>query len=147
VSGTLFTIGFTRSTAEAFFARVEGAEIRVVADVRLERRSQLAGFAKQPDLAFFLRRLSGIDCVDMPQLAPAPADFDAYRRRELSFDAYAAAYLRGLREHAVADRLDAAAFDRACLLCSEAGPERCHRRLAAEHLAAAWPGPWRVVHL
>jgi uncharacterized protein (DUF488 family) len=147
LSPALFTIGFTRSSAEAFFTRLESAGIRIVADVRLKQRSQLAGFAKQPDLAFFLRRLSGITCVNVPLLAPAPADFEAYRRRELSFDDYAAAYLRGLREHAVADRLDPADFERACLLCSEAGPERCHRRLAAEYLAEAWPGGWRVVHL
>jgi uncharacterized protein (DUF488 family) len=147
MSGTLFTIGFTRSTAEAFFGRLEGAGVRTVADVRLKPRSQLAGFAKPPDLAFFLRRLSGIGYVGAPLLAPAAAEFAAYRRGALSFDAYAGAYLARLRAQAVAARLDPGAFDHACLLCSEADAERCHRRFAAEHLADAWAGGWRIVHL
>jgi len=147
MTGAVFTIGFTRSTAERFFARLEAAGVRTVVDVRLKPRSQLAGFAKQPDLAFFLDRVSGIACREEPRLAPAPAAFDAYRRGEIDWDAYAERYERLLREREVAARLDPAAFDRACLLCSEADAGRCHRRVAAAHLAAAWPGEWRVVHL
>jgi hypothetical protein len=33
-----------------------------------------------------------------------------------------------------------------CLLCSEPTPEKCHRRLVAERLAAAWPGV-ELIHL
>ena len=33
-----------------------------------------------------------------------------------------------------------------CLLCSEATPEQCHRRLIAERLAAHWPGV-EIIHL
>jgi hypothetical protein len=42
--------------------------------------------------------------------------------------------------------IDPSDLDGAALLCSEAGPEQCHRRLAAEHLAAAWPDV-TVTHL
>lgn len=147
MGATLFTIGFTRSTAAAFFARLEAAGVRVVVDVRLKPRSQLAGFAKQPDLAFFLERVSGIACREEPLLAPAPAAFAAYRGGGMDWEAYARAYRRELADRGVAARLDPAAFARACLLCSEAGPDRCHRRLAAEHLTAAWSGDWAVVHL
>jgi len=147
VSATLFTIGFTRTTAAAFFQRLEGAGVCAVVDVRLKTRSQLAGFAKQPDLAFFLERVSGIACRVEPLLAPAPAAFAAYRRGALDWEAYAAAYEASLGERRVAARLDPAGFERACLLCSEADAARCHRRLAAAHLAGAWPGDWRVVHL
>lgn len=144
---TLFTIGFTRSTAERFFTRLEAAGVREVVDVRLKRTSQLAGFAKQPDLAFLLRRVSGIDYLEVPLLAPDPAAFAAYRAGTMSWDDYAAAYGRCLDERAVATRLAPATLAEACLLCSEATPERCHRRLAAEHLRAAWGGAWSVVHL
>jgi uncharacterized protein (DUF488 family) len=37
-------------------------------------------------------------------------------------------------------------LDGACLLCSEATPERCHRRLVTEYLGARW-GDVEVVHL
>ena len=53
------TIGFTQSTAEHFFERLIGAGVRKVVDVRLHNTSQLAGFAKAEDLAWFLRRLGG----------------------------------------------------------------------------------------
>ena len=33
-----------------------------------------------------------------------------------------------------------------CLLCSEAKPDKCHRRLVAEYWAAHLPG-LRIVHL
>ena len=33
-----------------------------------------------------------------------------------------------------------------CLLCSEAKPDCCHRRLVAERIAGLWPGV-EVVHL
>jgi uncharacterized protein (DUF488 family) len=33
-----------------------------------------------------------------------------------------------------------------CLLCSEATPEQCHRRLVAERLAARWPDV-EIIHL
>jgi uncharacterized protein (DUF488 family) len=37
-------------------------------------------------------------------------------------------------------------FDGAGLLCSEATPEHCHRRLLAEYLSEQWGGI-RIVHL
>lgn len=147
MTGAIFTIGFTRSTAAHFFARLEAAGVRTVVDVRLKPRSQLAGFAKQPDLAFLLARVSNVACLEETRLAPDPDAFAAYRAGEMGWDAYAAAYVRTLEARDVAGRLEPAAFERACLLCSEATAERCHRRLAAEHLAAAWPGAWRIAHL
>ena len=33
-----------------------------------------------------------------------------------------------------ASTIDRGKLDRGCLLCSELSPERCHRRLLAEHL-------------
>jgi uncharacterized protein (DUF488 family) len=42
----VFTIGFTRSSAEHFFNRLVSAGVRKVVDVRVHNTSQLAGFAK-----------------------------------------------------------------------------------------------------
>ena len=42
----IYTIGFTQSTAEHFFGRLANAGVGRLLDVRLNNRSQLAGFAK-----------------------------------------------------------------------------------------------------
>ncbi len=57
----LFTIGFTQSSAEHFFTRLKESGARRILDVRLNNRSQLAGFAKQDDLKFFAHTLCDID--------------------------------------------------------------------------------------
>ena len=53
----LFTIGFTKTNAENFFTELKDAGVKRVVDVRLNNSSQLAGFAKQADLVYFLRKL------------------------------------------------------------------------------------------
>ena len=51
-------------------------------------------------------------------------------------------------ERSIPVGLDRAIFEsmRCCLLCSEATPEKCHRRLVAERLARHWDGVV-IVHL
>jgi len=66
----IFTIGFTRKTAEQFFTLLEKAGVKRVLDIRLNNVSQLAGFAKKDDLRFFLQRVSGIDYMHRHELAP-----------------------------------------------------------------------------
>lgn len=51
----LFTIGFTRKSAEQFFTVLSEAGVQRVIDIRLNNVSQLAGFAKRDDLRFFLK--------------------------------------------------------------------------------------------
>jgi uncharacterized protein (DUF488 family) len=53
----IYSIGFTKKTAEQFFTLLRGAGIKRLLDVRLNNVSQLAGFAKREDLAFFLKEL------------------------------------------------------------------------------------------
>ena len=44
----------------------------MVYDVRLHNTSQLAGFAKADDLAYFLEKIGGIKYQHQPLLAPTP---------------------------------------------------------------------------
>jgi hypothetical protein len=74
------TIGFTRRSAECFFGRLVAAGARKVIDVRLLNTSQLAGFAKADDLAFFLRGLGDIRYLHEPLLAPTEAMVRALKR-------------------------------------------------------------------
>ena len=64
------TIGFTQSSAERFFDRLRAAGVRRIVDVRRHNVSQLAGFAKGGDLAYFARAILDADYVHELRLAP-----------------------------------------------------------------------------
>ena len=50
---TLYTIGFTKKTAEQFFELLRKHKVKRIIDIRLNNTSQLASFAKMPDLKYF----------------------------------------------------------------------------------------------
>jgi uncharacterized protein (DUF488 family) len=136
----LFTIGFTRKTARQFFGLVRGAGVACVIDTRLNRRSQLSGFAKEQDLEFLVPEVAGARYVVEPLLAPTAEMLEAYQRKELDWDRYERLYRELLAGRGVERKLDRSVFEAGCLLCSEDKPHHCHRRLAAEYLAQAWGG-------
>lgn len=142
----LFTIGFTKTSAEHFFGRLMAAGVRTVLDTRLRSDSQLAGFAKRDDLAYFLRVICNINYRQEPSLAPTAEILDAYREKAITWEEYDRRYLALLSERRVNASLDPSEFDLACLLCSEDKATRCHRRLAAEYLARHWSAI-EVLHL
>jgi len=142
----LYTIGFTQTSAERFFARLLDAGVARVLDVRLQRDGQLSGFAKARDLEYFLRELVGAEYRAVPELAPPLELLTRYREREISWDAYAAEYRALLDERRPETTIAPELLDAGCLLCSEATPEQCHRRIAAEYLAARHAG-LEIVHL
>lgn len=141
------TIGFTKSTAERFFERLATANVRRIIDVRLHNTSQLAGFAKADDLAFFLRKLVGADYLHEPLLAPTDEMLKPYKKGAISWDEYARQFLSLMAERKIEQRLKPEIFDNACLLCSEAKPHQCHRRLVCEYLNGKWNGGLLVRHL
>jgi uncharacterized protein (DUF488 family) len=143
----LFTIGFTRTSAEHFFARLSRAKVRTLVDVRLNNVSQLAGFAKKDDLRYFAASICGIGYDHRPELAPTQEMLDAYRKGEGKGDwpAYARRF-RDLIARRRIEAIDRSALDGACLLCSEDTPHHCHRRLVAEYLRDTW-GDVEIEHL
>lgn len=143
---TLFTIGSSGTTAAHFFSRLRAAGVRTVFDVRLRRSGQLAGFAKAPDLEYLLTELAGIGYHALPAFAPSAELLRAYRAGTCGWDAYAGAYLMLLRERNAAMALGDGIIAGSCLLCAEPAADRCHRRIAADYLAGAFP-PLSIVHL
>lgn len=142
----VYTIGFTKKSAEQFFATLQQSGAQRVVDVRLHNVSQLAGFAKRDDLAYFLRQICGMDYVHLPELAPTKALLDAYRKEHRDWDLYQREYLALLDDRRIAQKPLQRTIANAGLLCSEATPEHCHRRLAVEYLGRHWGG-LEVVHL
>ncbi|MFN8591246.1 MAG: DUF488 domain-containing protein [Thermomicrobiales bacterium] len=141
------TIGFAGKSAERFFALLAEHGVGRVVDIRLRPGGQLSGFAKGSDLAWFLARLNGCDYTHWPALAPSADILDTYRK-DHDWNRYVTRFEALMDERRIPETLDRASFTRqpSCLLCSEATPEQCHRRLVAERLARAWPEV-EIVHL
>ncbi len=78
----LFTIGFTKKSAENFFTRLCNAGVKRVIDIRLNNVSQLAGFAKKDDLNYFLRTICAIEYIHVPDLAPTQDMLDEYKKHK-----------------------------------------------------------------
>lgn len=142
----LYTIGFTKKSAEDFFTRLKRSGAKRIVDVRLNNTSQLAGFAKRSDLEFFLREICGMDYVHVPELTPTQEMLDEYRKTKHDWSAYERGFLALLRKRKIEKTLERALIAGGCLLCSEDEPHHCHRRLVAEYLKSHW-GDVDIVHL
>ena len=134
----IYTIGFTKTSAQHFFERLQEVQARSLSDVRLNNKSQLAGFAKREDLSYFLDAILGIGYRELPILAPTRELLSKYRSHVFSWEQYASEYLALLRERQPEKHLQPNDLMNTCFLCSEPTADRCHRRLAAEFLASAW---------
>jgi uncharacterized protein (DUF488 family) len=130
----IFTIGFTKKTAEEFFTRLIRAGVKRVIDIRLNNVSQLAGFAKRDDLHYFLRTIGGIDYYHRPDLAPTQQILDAFKKNKGSWSVFERDFLTLLTSRTIEREITPELLHEACLLCSEEKPSQCHRRLVAEYL-------------
>ena len=144
---TVSTIGITRTSAEHFFDRLTKSGVKKVVDVRLHNTSQLAGFAKASDLAWFLKAIGGIDYVHAPLLAPSDSMLTAFKKEKGDWGVYQGQFLALMEERRIEERFKAEMFDGACLLCSEAEPHNCHRLLVCDYLNGKWGGRLNVRHL
>lgn len=135
----IFTIGFTKKTAEHFFSSLKQQDLLRVVDARLNNVSQLAGFTKKNDLKYFLREICHIDYIHLPILAPTQEILDAYKKNGGDWRTYENQFLELLTKRKIESSVDSNLISGGCLLCSEATPERCHRRLVAEYFQKHWP--------
>lgn len=134
----VLTIGFTKKSARQFFGLLRESGAKRVVDVRLNNASQLAGFAKKDDLAWFLDRICGLGYLHLPVLAPTKELLSDYRKGRIDWNAYANGFLDLMRKRRIEETVPKEALDAGCLLCSEDQPHHCHRRLVAEYLRDHW---------
>ena len=130
----LYTIGFTGKSAERFFELLEHNQVKKIIDTRVNNSSQLSGFAKGKDLAFFAKQLANIDYEHQLKFAPSKELLGEYRKKEISWDEYTEEYIGLLDERNIRKEVDIVGLHECCLLCSEHTAEKCHRRLLAEYL-------------
>lgn len=144
---TIFTIGFAGKSAKEFFEKLQKAGVKRLIDVRLNNVSQLAGFTKRRDLEYFLQVIADIDYAHYDDLAPTKDILDSFKKmKEIDWSDYERRFTRLMNEREPEERHLPQEFDGACLLCSEATPEHCHRRLVVERLKERW-GNVEIKHL
>ncbi len=142
----LSTIGFTQKTAQEFFKLLKEAKVKRVIDTRLNNVSQLAGFAKKKDLQYFLKEIANIDYIHLVDLAPTKDILDDYKKKKGEWSVYEKKFRDLITKREIEKKLDPKIIVDSCLLCSEAKPHHCHRRLVAEYLSNHW-GNINIVHL
>jgi uncharacterized protein (DUF488 family) len=143
----VYTIGFTKKTAEEFFGALRRAGIKRLLDVRLKNTAQLAGFTKKDDLAFFLKELCGAEYIHEPLLAPTKEIMDRYKKEKGTWEEFEKEFLALMKDRKIEDNLDKNIFDvPTVLLCSEPNADNCHRRLVLEYLREKW-GELEIIHL
>ena len=144
---TIYTIGFTKKSAEEFFKALRRSGARHLLDIRLHNTSQLVGFTKRDDLCYFLKQIINMEYHEIPILAPEDSLLSEYRKTG-DWAKFEQNYLELIRQRQVERHIDPALFeDGVVLLCSEAEPNHCHRRLAAEYLARSMPVEAHIEHL
>lgn len=143
----IYTIGFTKKSAEEFFTLIKKSGVKRVIDVRRNNTSQLSGFAKENDLKYFLKELCHVDYVHALDLAPTEEILQPYRHKEHTWQDFKKDYLKLLAERKIETTIDKKLLDKSCLLCGEAEPGHCHREFLIEYLQAHWKDGIEVEHL
>ena len=144
----LFTIGFTKKSAEKFFGILKENNINLVVDVRLNNVSQLSGFSKFPDIQFFLKTICDINYQHDLKFSPEESTLSRYKKKNIDWNTYVCEFTatmqkREIRKY-IAENYNTS--QNICLLCSENEPEHCHRRLVAEIFQEVFP-ELEVIHL
>lgn len=144
----IFTIGFTKKTAEEFFYMLKSHGVRKVIDVRLFNSSQLLAFSKYPDIKYFLNTIAGIDYFQDMYFTPTERLLESYKKKLIDWRDYEKAFAALMASRDIDDYIlnNYADAEGLCLLCSEQSPLYCHRRLVAERIATVL-GDVKIVHL
>lgn len=142
----IYTIGFTKKSAEQFFTLLNAPGLARIIDVRLNNTSNLYGFSKRDDLAFFLCEINDLEYMHLPILAPTQDILDDFKKKRIDWPTYKLRFESLLVERQVEGSVDRNIVNGGCLLCSEPTPEKCHRRLVAEYFRDCW-GDLEIIHL
>ena len=135
----LFTIGFAGKSAEKFFELLGSAGVVRIIDTRRHNKSQLAGFTKGQDLKYFLQKIANIQYSHVIDYAPTAELLKEYRTKKINWDEYEKKYRDLILTKNLSNKIKWDEIDKACLLCSEEFPEKCHRRVLAEYFKTLRP--------
>jgi uncharacterized protein (DUF488 family) len=71
----------------------------------------------------------------------------AYKKEKGDWRVYEGCFLSLMADRQIENRLKPEMLAGASLLCSEAMPHHCHRRLVCEYLNSKWNGSLTIQHL
>ena len=97
----IFTIGFTKKTAEKFFSLIKDNNISLVVDIRLNNTSQLAGFSKYPDIKYFLDAICKVDYIHEPFFAPEESTLSKYKKGKINWSEYTFEFLQTMEKRQI----------------------------------------------
>lgn len=133
-NSVIYTIGYTKRTAQSFFTSLKDEGIKILIDIRLNNNSQLAGYAKKDNLAYLLKELCSCDYLYLPECAPSKGILDNYHSNAIDWQMYESQFLGLLESRNPIVNIKNINIDHSCLLCAEFTPENCHRKLVAEYI-------------
>lgn len=144
----IFTIGFTKKTAQQFFELLEINDIKLVLDIRLNNTSQLAAFSKYPDIKYFLKEICDIQYMHDTKFSPSKNTLTKYKKKNISWEQYVEEFDKTMKDRNIIEHIKSnySKLDQICLLCSEATFENCHRSLVARDFKSCF-NFLEVVHI
>lgn len=139
---SIFTIGFTKHTAEDFFNKLKQNKIDILLDIRLNNTSQLSGFAKYPDIKFFSENLMDCKYIHDINFSPSEDTLKDYKKKIIKWDDYVIQFEntmngRNIENYIISNYLKYKKKN-ICLLCSEFSPKQCHRKLVSKYFEKAF---------
>lgn len=145
----IYTVGYSKKSAEEFFGILKKHGIKQVIDIRENNTSQLTGFSKKNDLAFFVKEILNASYIHLPRLAPDKRIRENYKNSK-DWQWYELNFLRLMEERDSINWVKENQnifIEPFVILCSEQSPERCHRRLIAELLRENVFPDVEIIHL
>lgn len=148
MSRVIYTIGFTKKTAQTFFELLKDNNVEVILDIRLNNTSQLAAFAKYPDIKYFLHKICNIDYIHDTKFCPTELTLKKYKNKEINWNQYVEEFNQTMDKRNIHEyiRLNYSNDKKFCLLCSESTAEQCHRRLVSNEFKEVF-NEIEIVHL
>ncbi|MCL5067304.1 MAG: DUF488 domain-containing protein [Thaumarchaeota archaeon] len=134
----IYTVGHSTRTLDEFLAILEEHKIGILADIRTVPRSRTNPQFNKDTLSVFLegRGIAYVHLKSLGGLRHPRNDSQNLAWTNTSFRGYADHMQTEEFENGINDLLRLARKDRVAIMCAEALPWRCHRRLVADSLAA-----------
>ncbi|MCR5757281.1 MAG: DUF488 domain-containing protein [Selenomonas sp.] len=88
----IFLLSAYEISAADFFQKLQREQTDLLLDVRLGNTSQLCGFTKRRDLAFFVPQLTGAEYIHDLDFAPDKKLLDLYTKHHMPWEDYAREY-------------------------------------------------------
>ena len=138
----LYTIGYSGKSEAEFYEILRTHKVSRIIDVRRFKTSKYVPFANGENLS----RKCKDKYVAIPDVAPEKSLLLQWQNGDIAWSYYERTYLEFLQLISAQNFFTEEILDNACLLCMEASPSQCHRKLLAQYLANYFPS-LKIEHL